>query len=95
MPDDIESLQADLDDMQIRPLEAPRPQRRGVEINNDRYVQPRREFNVKQNIDRNEPRRNRLTVPLSVMAAESLELQRKEIELLTELVHLFRTRNEH
>lgn len=95
-PDDHENSQVDLD-MEIRPLGEQRPQRRGVEINNHRYVQPNRQFNDEENNEaRNEPRRNRLSVPLAVMAVESLELQRKQNALLGELVHLFRNfRNEH
>lgn len=97
MPDSLRldghaNLQVDLD-MEIRPLEELRPQRRGVEINNYRYVQPHRQVNNEENDEgnehRNEPRRNRLSVPLAVMAAESLELQRKQNSLLTELVNLF------
>lgn len=75
--------------MQIIPIPDPPPQRRGVEINNDKYVRPRPQINDEEDDDRG-PRRNRLSVPLAVMAEESLELQRKGNSLLTEMVHILR-----
>lgn len=95
-PDDHENTQVD-EDMEIRPLGEQRPQRRGVEINNHRYVPPNRQLNDEENNEApNDPRRNRLSIPLAVMAEESLQLQRKQNALLGELVHLFRNfRNEH
>lgn len=74
----------DEEDIEIRQIPEPAPQRRGVEINLNRFVQPRRQPNNENS--RPQPRRIRLSVPLGVMAAESLKLQRKSNSLLADIL---------
>lgn len=90
------------DTEEIRPLGEETPQRRGVEINLNRYILP---HNQVDSDDLNvpprgraarrgsDPRRVRLSVPLGVMAAQSLELQRRGNALLAQLLVEFRNAN--
>lgn len=65
-----------------------RPQRRGVEINLDRYVEaPHDVAMYEDGHDRNPPRRrNRLSVPLGVMATRALAEQKRGNALLAEIL---------
>ncbi|KAJ6639785.1 hypothetical protein Bhyg_12532 [Pseudolycoriella hygida] len=79
--------------MEIRPLEE-HPQRRLVEVAEHRFVQARRSRrNDEDDFEgtNGPPRRKRLSAPLSLMAEESLDLQRKQHALLTEMLTLLRS----
>lgn len=72
----------------IRPLQEQRPQRRGVEIHPNRFVRPHLSSSDSDSDNDEEAnrRRFRLSKPLGVMAEESLELQKQNNALLSELL---------
>lgn len=62
------------------------PQRRGVEINLNKFADSDREVVVKSKEKGRKPRRNRLSTPLGVMAQRALDEQIKTNSLLTEIL---------
>lgn len=80
-------------DDEIRQILERAPQRRGVEVNLNRSVEPLRDENVENARPPAKPRRNRLSKPLGVMATESLQFQIQQNALLTDILHELRYTN--
>lgn len=63
-----------------------RPQRRGVEVNLNKYLKARQVVDKSDQRRKPNPRRIRLSTPLGVMAECALDEQRKSNALLTEIL---------
>lgn len=82
---------------EIRQILEPRPQRRGIEVNLNRSIDPLRVENHEPIADviPPHPRRNRLSTPLGVMAAESLQLQQQNNTFLQDILLELKYTNRH